>query len=86
MTAEFLRFSALRGNDLSTPLPEYDFAGLKPGDRWCLCIMRWKEALEAGCAPPVLLAACHASALEFVDREELEAHACETNGSAPEEP
>lgn len=81
MTAEFLRFSALCGNDLISPAPEYDFPGLKPGDRWCLCAMRWKEALEAGCAPPVILSACHASALEFVEREELEAHAHPSEGT-----
>jgi len=75
MTAEFLAFSAARGNDLSTPRPEWSFPGLSPGDRWCLCVSRWKEALEAGLAPPVVLEATHVASLEFVSREELEAHA-----------
>lgn len=75
MTAAFLRFTRTRGNDLSTPAPQYGFPGLKPGDRWCLCAARWKEAMEAGVAPPVVLAATHISALEFVSLEELEAHA-----------
>jgi uncharacterized protein (DUF2237 family) len=75
MTEEFLAFSQARGNDLSTPRPEFGFPGLKPGDRWCLCVTRWKEALEAGLAPRVVLEATHASALEWVDREHLEAHA-----------
>jgi uncharacterized protein (DUF2237 family) len=74
-TADFLAFSRSRGNDLSTPRPEYEFAGLEPGDRWCLCVTRWKEALEAGMAPRVVLAATHISALEFVSREDLERHA-----------
>jgi uncharacterized protein len=75
MTAEFLEFSASRGNDLSTPLPEYDFPGLKPGDRWCLCVERWVEALEADYAPPVFLEATFAGALEYVSLAELKAHA-----------
>jgi hypothetical protein len=75
MTAEFLDFSRGRGNDLATPRPEFDFPGLKPGDRWCLCASRWKEALEAGVAPPVLLAATHEKALEVVTLEQLQAHA-----------
>jgi hypothetical protein len=75
VTEEFLSFSRSAGNDLSTPRPEYRFPGLKPGDRWCLCAARWKEALEAGVAPPVVLEATHASALEYVDRASLEAHA-----------
>jgi uncharacterized protein (DUF2237 family) len=74
MTREFLEFSRRRGNDLVTPVPAYDFAGLKPGDRWCLCVTRWKEALDAGMAPPVVLGATHLSALEFVSLEELKAH------------
>ena len=65
MTEEFLVFSASVGNDLSTPRPEYGFAGLRPGDRWCVCAGRWQEALEAGVAPPVVLEATHALALEF---------------------
>jgi uncharacterized protein (DUF2237 family) len=75
MTAEFLRFSKSRGNDLSTPNPLYHFPGLQPGDRWCLCVLRWKEALQAGCAPAVDLAATHISTLEFVDLEVLQAYA-----------
>ncbi len=74
VTADFLVFSAERGNDLSTPLPEYRFAGLKPGDRWCLCANRWREALEAGAAPPVVLESTHINALEFVTRAQLEKH------------
>jgi hypothetical protein len=61
VTAEFLNYSLSRGNDLMTPRPDYRFAGLKPGDRWCLCALRWKEALEAGVAPPVHLEATHAN-------------------------
>ena len=76
-TAEFLRFSRRVGNDLSTPVPAYDFPGLQPGDRWCLCVERWKEALQAGQAPKVILAATHISTLEFVSLEELQAHADE---------
>ena len=75
MTAEFLEFSRSRGNDLVTPVPEYDFPGLVPGDRWCLCVGRWAEALEAGVAPPVVLAATHSSVVEFVDLADLESHA-----------
>ena len=71
----FLQFSKSRGNDLSTPRPEYEFPGLKNGDKWCLCVERWKEALDAGCAPQVVLEACHVSALEFVDLADLKAHA-----------
>ena len=77
--AAFLAFSAAAGNDLSTPHPEFGFPGLKPGDRWCLCAARWKEALEAGAAPPVLLRATEASALEVVSIEELSAHALDLN-------
>mgnify|MGYP005830472301 FL=1 len=66
MTTEFLEFSRMRGNDLSTPVPEYGFPGLTAGDRWCLCVQRWKEALEAGAAPQVVLEATHISSLEFV--------------------
>jgi uncharacterized protein len=77
MTTGFLLFSQARGNDLSTPVPEYGFPGLQPGDRWCLCIQRWQEALEAGIAPPVYLSSTHISALEFVSLEDLQAHAAE---------
>lgn len=75
VTREFLEFSVTRGNDLVTPVPEGRFPGLKPGDRWCLCIDRWKEALDAGVAPQIVLAATHISALEFVSLEELMEHA-----------
>lgn len=75
VTAEFLAFSQRRGNDLTTPRPEHRFAGLKPGDRWCLCVNRWKEAHEAGCAPKVVLESTHISALEFVLLEDLQRHA-----------
>lgn len=74
-TAEFLAFSRDVGNDLSTPRPEYRFAGLKPGDRWCLCALRWKQALEAGVAPPVVLAATHEAALQLIELESLLVHA-----------
>jgi len=75
MTAEFLAFSQSRGNDLSTPNDAFDFPGLLPGDRWCICVQRWQEAFKAGVAPPVNLAATHISALEFVSLDDLEAHA-----------
>jgi uncharacterized protein (DUF2237 family) len=84
MTAAFLAFSREMGNDLITPIPEYGFPGLSPGDHWCLCALRWKEAHEAGVAPPVVLAATHMAALEFVDLDDLKAHALDrdqcTNG------
>jgi uncharacterized protein (DUF2237 family) len=66
ITEEFLSFTVARGNDLRTPRPEFSFPGLKPGDRWCLCALRWKEAHEAGVAPPVHLAATHEKALEYI--------------------
>ncbi|MEM1182297.1 MAG: DUF2237 domain-containing protein [Acidobacteriota bacterium] len=75
VTREFLEFSRSRGNDLITPRPEFRFPGLKPGDRWCLCAVRWAEALEAGVAPPVALEATHEAALRYVTLEQLEAHA-----------
>ena len=75
VTASFLEFSRARGNDLSTPAPEARFRGLKPGDRWCLCALRWKEAYEAGAAPVVVLEATHERALEFVPLAALRAHA-----------
>ena len=74
VTAEFLDFSAARGNDLVTPQPRHRFAGLKQGDRWCLCALRWREALEAGLAPPVILESTHQKALEFVTLEQLQKH------------
>lgn len=71
MTAEFLTFSKSRGNDLSTPIPEFGFPGLVPGDRWCLCAPRWQEALEAGQAPRVVLRATHEAALEYCSLADL---------------
>jgi uncharacterized protein len=65
MTAEFLEYSKSRGNDLSTPTPQFGFPGLRPGDRWCLCAPRWQEALEAGRAPRVVLRATHEGALDY---------------------
>jgi uncharacterized protein len=75
MTQEFLEFSAARGNDLMTPRPKGRFPGLKAGDRWCLCATRWREALEAGLAPPVVLEATNVKVLEYVALEDLKAHA-----------
>lgn len=80
MTVEFLEFSKSVGNDLSTPRPQWLFPGLAPGDRWCVVAARWAEALEAGLAPPVVLEATHASALEFVSLADLEAHAMHEDG------
>ena len=74
-TDEFLEFSRSVGNDLSTPMPQYGFDGLKAGDQWCLCASRWQEAFEAGHAPQVRLAATHVSALEHVSLAHLQAHA-----------
>lgn len=75
MTEAFLAFTRSRGNDLSTPRPEWGFPGLAPGDRWCLCAVRWLEAHDAGCAPPVALDATHERALDVVALEDLQAHA-----------
>jgi len=75
VTEEFLVFSKMRGNDLSTSRPEYGFDGLKPGDRWCLCAARWHEAAEAGMAPPVILESTHEKALEIVSLADLKYHA-----------
>ena len=75
VTQEFLEFSRSQGNDLMTPLPQIGFPGLKPGDRWCLCAARWKEALDAGCAPRVYLRATHERALSVVKMAQLKAHA-----------
>lgn len=80
VTAEFLAFSARVGNDLSTPRPQFGFAGLRPGDQWCLCAARWAEALDAGVAPPVVLAATHARALEWCSLTDLRAHALDVPG------
>ena len=79
MTAKFLAFSKAHGNDLSTPHPEFGFPGLKPGDRWCLCAGRWREALDAGVAPPVVLSATHEEALAVVSLEDLKRHAVDLN-------
>ena len=76
VSAEFLEFSKSRGNDLSTPQPDYQFPGLKPGNQWCMCAARWQQAFEAGCAPDVVLEATHESALEFIDLENMKLHAC----------
>ena len=79
LTADFLAFSKARGNDLSTPRPEFGFDGLKPGDRWCLCAARFLEAYEAGCAPRVKLTATHKRALEIVPLDYLRERALERN-------
>jgi uncharacterized protein (DUF2237 family) len=75
VSADFLAFSRSRGNDLSTPRPEYRFPGLKPGDRWCLCALRWLEALQAGMAPEVVLEATHVNTLGVVTLDQLRAYA-----------
>ena len=74
VTQAFLDFSVARGNDLVTPRPEYRFRGLQPGDRWCLCALRWKEAFDAGVAPAVVLESTHERALDYVTIEQLRAH------------
>ncbi|MEZ4660919.1 MAG: DUF2237 domain-containing protein [Caldilineaceae bacterium] len=81
VTTEFLAFSRAQGNDLSTPMPMYRFPGLKAGDRWCLCAERWKEALHAGKAPAVILAATHEATLNHVTLEELEIYALDSEES-----
>lgn len=75
VTPEFLDYTKAQGNDLSTPVPAFHFPGLKPGDRWCLCAARWKEALDDGMAPPVVLESTHAAALEYVSLADLQQHA-----------
>ena len=75
LTDEFLQFTKTKGNDLITPLPQYNFPGLKAGDCWCLCASRWKEAYDAGVAPPVILEATHEKALEFASMQILESAA-----------
>ncbi len=75
LTDDFLEYSKAAGNDLSTPMPQHGFAGLKQGDQWCLCASRWQEALEAGAAPQVRLASTHVSALEYSSLADLRAHA-----------
>lgn len=79
LTADFLAFSRQRGNDLSTARPEFDFPGLRPGDRWCLCAMRWLEALQAGMAPDVVLEATHLNALGVVTLDQLRLHAIDVD-------
>jgi hypothetical protein len=79
VTSEFLEFSRFRGNDLSTPRPEFGFAGLKPGDHWCLCAARWKEAQEAGMAPRVYLRCTHKRALEIVPLHVMRRYAADLN-------
>lgn len=79
VTQKFLEFSRYRGNDLTRAMPEIDFPGLKPGDRWCLCAVRWKEALEANCAPRVYMRATHERALSVVAMEDLKAYAIDLN-------
>ncbi|MBO1057296.1 MAG: DUF2237 domain-containing protein [Dolichospermum sp. JUN01] len=74
VTEEFLQYTKSQGNDLSTPVPYFSFPGLKPGDCWCLCAARWQEALEAGVAPPVVLEATHARALEVCNLADLQKH------------
>lgn len=86
VTQEFLVFSLERGNDLMTPRPEYRFAGLQPGDRWCLCAARWREALGAGVAPPVVLESTHEKALEFASLEQFKAHAYTASAVAAKTP
>jgi hypothetical protein len=80
MTAGFLAFSKARGNDLSTPRPEYRFRGLQPGDRWCLCALRWQEACAAGVAPPVVLESTHERALDVVSLQLLKTHSLHSVG------
>ncbi len=77
MTEAFLAFSKSQGNDLSTPRPEFEFPGLKPGDRWCLCAGRWQEALEAGVAPRVFLRSTHRAALAIVSLKDLAEHSAD---------
>ncbi|PSB20185.1 DUF2237 domain-containing protein [Phormidesmis priestleyi ULC007] len=75
VTEAFLAYTKSEGNDLSTPMPMFEFPGLKPGDRWCLCVSRWKEALDSGVAPPIVLSATHEAALNVVALEVLQEHA-----------
>ena len=68
---KFLHFTRQMGNDLSSPNPMYNFSGLKPGDKWCVCALRWKEAFDAGCAPEVILEATHEKSLDYVNLNDL---------------
>jgi uncharacterized protein (DUF2237 family) len=79
VTSEFLEFSKSRGNDLSTPKPEFGFEGLNPGDQWCLCAARWKEAFEAGVAPIVVLESSHQASLQIIELKHLQKHAVDMN-------
>ena len=79
MTDEFLEYSKSKGNDLITPRPEFDFPGLKAGDAWCLCALRWEEARQAGCAPSVKLTSTNIKTLEMVEFEDLKAHQIDLN-------
>ena len=79
VTDELITFTKAQGNDLSTPRPEFDFPGLAPGDRWCLCAQRWKEAWQAGCAPPVVLASCDVSTLDIIPIDVLKQHAVDSH-------
>ena len=79
VTDDFLAFSAEQGNDLSTPAPEFGFPGLKPGDRWCICASRWREALDAGIAPPVVLSATHEETLAIIALADLKRFAVDLN-------
>ena len=81
MTDDFLEFSKSKGNDLSTPMPQFGFPGLKAGNQWCLCALRWKEALLAGCAPNVILESTHHNALQYVTLQDLHAHALPLPGT-----
>lgn len=78
MTDEFLAYTKSKGNDLSTPVPQYQFPGLRAGDQWCLCVLRWKEALDAGMAPPILPEATHEKSLQIVSMEDLIAQSHKT--------
>ena len=79
MTDDFLKYSKSKGNDLITPRPEFDFPGLKPGDAWCLCALRWEEARQAGCAPRVKLTSTNIKTLEMVEFDDLKAHQIDLN-------
>jgi uncharacterized protein (DUF2237 family) len=79
VTSAFLAFSRKQGNDLSTPVPEHGFPGLKPGDRWCVCVARWREAFDAGVAPPVVMSATHEETLAVVPLDVLKRHAVDMN-------
>ncbi len=82
VTETFLTYTRSQGNDLSTPVPAFNFPGLKPGDRWCLCAARWKEAMEDGVAPPIVLKATHAAALESIPLEDLKRYALESEAQS----